>query len=247
MYCYLLLAICDRVPSSSQLATQAALQKRPSSTPYRPYYPTLRRLLLNEEPCHDNEKLRNFNRHGACSETRLFHDFFAAPTYPGLATFLGRACQRHTIYICGLRLKLYQRRNCSLLTLMPEKSSKKKQRTAVMAEESEAQKSGPKASGQSQKPKLKLEGSCHCQAIKFCLMSSTPCPYTVCFCGFCRKLTGGSGGATFITGDASTFQAEGTEHLGIYRVMIWRRYASRALPVDRGCQHWMQAGLFFHL
>ena len=125
---------------------------------------------------------------------------------------------------------------------MPEKSGrqKKKQRTAAMAEESKAQNSGTKASGQSQQPKLKLEGSCHCQAIKFSLMSSTPCPYTVCFCGFCRKLTGGSGGATFLTGDASTFQAEGTEHLGIYRVMLWRHSALKLSlwteVADIGCK-----------
>jgi len=65
---------------------------------------------------------------------------------------------------------------------------------------------------------IELLGSCHCKAIKYSLKSSTPTPYSSCYCGVCRKLNGGGGSCIAITGDTKTFQAEGTQHLGIYKV-----------------------------
>ena len=34
---------------------------------------------------------------------------------------------------------------------------------------------------------MKLNGSCHCGAVKFSVESHTPYPYMRCYCSICRK------------------------------------------------------------
>jgi hypothetical protein len=51
---------------------------------------------------------------------------------------------------------------------------------------------------------MKLEGSCHCGAVKFRLESNTPMPYQRCYCSICRKTQGGGGYAINIMGWADT-------------------------------------------
>jgi len=38
---------------------------------------------------------------------------------------------------------------------------------------------------------MKLEGSCHCGAVRFSLLSATPYPYQRCYRSICRKTHGG--------------------------------------------------------
>jgi hypothetical protein len=64
---------------------------------------------------------------------------------------------------------------------------------------------------------MKLEGSCHCQAVKFSLQSSHPYPFNNCYCSICRKTAGSGGYAVNISGNASTLEVQGKEHLSIYR------------------------------
>ena len=40
---------------------------------------------------------------------------------------------------------------------------------------------------------MKLEGSCHCQAVRFSLESAQPYPFMRCYCSICRKTAGGGG------------------------------------------------------
>ena len=40
---------------------------------------------------------------------------------------------------------------------------------------------------------MKLEGSCHCGAVKFTVVSHTPVPFQYCYCSICRKANGGGG------------------------------------------------------
>ena len=47
---------------------------------------------------------------------------------------------------------------------------------------------------------MKLEGSCHCRAVKFTVTSHTPYPYMRCYCSICRKTAGGGGFAINIMG-----------------------------------------------
>lgn len=67
---------------------------------------------------------------------------------------------------------------------------------------------------------MRLEGSCHCGAIKFTCDSKHPVPYQRCYCSICRK----TGGSYMINteADATTLKVEGEEHIGTYRAMIDR-------------------------
>ncbi len=64
---------------------------------------------------------------------------------------------------------------------------------------------------------MKLEGSCHCGAVRFRVVSHTPYPYNRCYCAICRKTAGGGGYAVNIMGVAATLQVEGRDAIRIYR------------------------------
>ena len=40
---------------------------------------------------------------------------------------------------------------------------------------------------------MQLEGSCHCQAVRFSVESHEPYPFMRCYCSICRKTAGGGG------------------------------------------------------
>ncbi len=63
-----------------------------------------------------------------------------------------------------------------------------------------------------------LEGSCHCGAVRFSLISRTPYPYMRCYCSICRKTAGGGGYAINIMGEAATLRIEGEDQVSVYRV-----------------------------
>lgn len=65
---------------------------------------------------------------------------------------------------------------------------------------------------------MKLEGSCHCGAVRFSLASHHPAPFNLCYCSICRKTQGGGGYAINLGGEAQSLKVEGEEHLTIYRV-----------------------------
>jgi hypothetical protein len=64
---------------------------------------------------------------------------------------------------------------------------------------------------------MKLEGSCHCQSVRFSLQSNHPYPYNVCYCSICRKSAGSGGYAINLSGDAETLEIQGEEFLSIYQ------------------------------
>ena len=66
---------------------------------------------------------------------------------------------------------------------------------------------------------MRLEGSCHCGAVRFALESRHPYPFNVCYCSICRKTAGGGGHAINLGGDFATLEVEGEEHLGVYRAL----------------------------
>lgn len=67
---------------------------------------------------------------------------------------------------------------------------------------------------------MKLQGSCHCRAVRFSVQSPTPVPYMLCYCSICRKTNGGGGYAINLSGDAETMKVEGREHLKIYQAVL---------------------------
>jgi len=67
---------------------------------------------------------------------------------------------------------------------------------------------------------MKLEGSCHCGAVRFTVASQTPYPYLRCYCSICRKTQGGGGYAINIMGDADTLAVKGARNLSVYRARL---------------------------
>ncbi|MEP6942350.1 MAG: GFA family protein [Betaproteobacteria bacterium] len=75
---------------------------------------------------------------------------------------------------------------------------------------------------------MKLEGSCHCGAVRFSVESHTPQPYMRCYCSICRKTAGGGGYAINIMGDAETLKVRGERNVSVYRARIKEEGAARA-------------------
>jgi len=67
---------------------------------------------------------------------------------------------------------------------------------------------------------MRLEGSCHCRAVRFSLNSRTPYPYQLCYCSICRKTQGGGGYAINIMGETDTLKVSGRKHLRVYRARL---------------------------
>ncbi|MGO1120998.1 GFA family protein [Rhodovibrionaceae bacterium A322] len=67
---------------------------------------------------------------------------------------------------------------------------------------------------------MKLEGSCHCQAVRFSLDSRHPVPFNRCYCSICRKTAGSSGYAINLSGEAASLKVEGKEHLSVYQAKV---------------------------
>ena len=66
---------------------------------------------------------------------------------------------------------------------------------------------------------MKLEGSCHCGAVRFTVDSQSPYPYMRCYCSICRKTGGGGGYAINLMGDAATLAVEGEDSVTVYQVV----------------------------
>jgi len=62
-----------------------------------------------------------------------------------------------------------------------------------------------------------LEGSCHCEKVKFSVHSKTPYPFSQCYCSICRKLNGGGGYSINLMAEASSLKVEGADSITIYR------------------------------
>ena len=69
---------------------------------------------------------------------------------------------------------------------------------------------------------MRLEGSCHCGAVRFALDSATPYPYMRCHCTICRKTAGDGGFAINLGGKAATLEVEGEDNLTVYRARMDR-------------------------
>lgn len=67
---------------------------------------------------------------------------------------------------------------------------------------------------------MKLEGSCHCRAVRFTVESTSYVPFMHCHCSICRKTAGSGGYAINLGGDASTLKVRGQQHLGLYHAVM---------------------------
>lgn len=66
---------------------------------------------------------------------------------------------------------------------------------------------------------MRLEGSCHCGAVKFSFVSHTPYPVNRCYCSVCRKMAGSGGYTINIMGEYDTLKIEGDgeKYMKVYR------------------------------
>ena len=74
---------------------------------------------------------------------------------------------------------------------------------------------------------MKLEGSCHCGAVRFRVESHTPYPFMRCYCSICRKTAGGGGYAINIMGDTPTLKVRGEKNVAVYRARLSEPGAKR--------------------
>lgn len=65
-----------------------------------------------------------------------------------------------------------------------------------------------------------LEGSCHCQRVRFEVESPHPHPFNRCYCSICRKTAGGGGYAINLGARADSLEVEGRDHIQIYQARI---------------------------
>jgi len=67
---------------------------------------------------------------------------------------------------------------------------------------------------------MRLEGSCHCGAVRFTLQSRHPYPFNLCYCSICRKTAGGGGYAINLGGDFASLEVVGREHVRVYHAKL---------------------------
>ncbi len=67
---------------------------------------------------------------------------------------------------------------------------------------------------------MKLQGSCHCQAVRFSMEADEPYPFMLCYCSICRKTAGAGGFAINLGASNPTLQVEGKENLSVYRARL---------------------------
>ncbi|XKE46884.1 GFA family protein [Halomonas organivorans] len=67
---------------------------------------------------------------------------------------------------------------------------------------------------------MRLDGSCHCGAVRFRVEAPHPYPFNRCYCSICRKTAGGGGYAINLGALADTLTVEGREHEAIYHAVI---------------------------
>ena len=63
---------------------------------------------------------------------------------------------------------------------------------------------------------MKLEGSCHCGAVRFSVEAPEPVPYMRCYCSICRKTAGSGGFGINLGARADTLTIQGAEHIRRY-------------------------------
>jgi hypothetical protein len=67
---------------------------------------------------------------------------------------------------------------------------------------------------------MRLDGSCHCGAVRFTLESRHPYPFNLCYCSICRKTAGGGGYAINLGGDAKSLKVKGRRKVRVYQAMV---------------------------
>jgi hypothetical protein len=65
-----------------------------------------------------------------------------------------------------------------------------------------------------------LEGSCHCEAVRFRVESPEPYPFMYCYCSICRKTAGSGGYAINLGALSDTLEVQDEENVSVYQARI---------------------------
>ena len=68
--------------------------------------------------------------------------------------------------------------------------------------------------------RMRLDGSCHCGAVRFSVEAYAPAPYLRCYCSICRKTAGGGGYAINLGAKAGTLRVEGEDAVTVFHARI---------------------------
>lgn len=63
---------------------------------------------------------------------------------------------------------------------------------------------------------MRLEGSCHCRAVRFTVEAPHPVPFNLCYCSICRKTAGAGGYAINLGARKETLAVEGEAQIRRY-------------------------------
>jgi hypothetical protein len=81
---------------------------------------------------------------------------------------------------------------------------------------------------------MRLEGSCHCGAVRFSVDAYAPAPYLRCYCSICRKTAGAGGYAINLGARAESLAIEGEQNITTFHASVdgeespaERRFCSR--------------------
>ncbi len=69
---------------------------------------------------------------------------------------------------------------------------------------------------------MRLDGSCHCGAVRFTVESPHPYPYQCCYCSICRKTQGGSGCAINLGALTASLAVTGRSRTRTYHARLDR-------------------------
>ncbi len=67
---------------------------------------------------------------------------------------------------------------------------------------------------------MRLDGSCHCGAVRFSVEAYAPVPFLRCYCSICRKTAGGGGYAINLGARADTLHVTGRKHIAMFHAVI---------------------------
>lgn len=67
---------------------------------------------------------------------------------------------------------------------------------------------------------MRLDGSCHCGAVRFSVEAHAPVPYMRCYCSICRKTGGGGGYAVNLGAKTETLKVAGADHIAVFHAAI---------------------------
>lgn len=76
---------------------------------------------------------------------------------------------------------------------------------------------------------MRLDGSCHCGAVRFSLDAYAPVPYLRCYCSICRKTAGGGGYAINLGAKSAGFRVRGKSNIAVYHA----KFGGKPSPAGR--------------